>query len=414
MNWLHYLVEVNIYLSVFYVCYCLFLNKETHYTLNRVYLLFSCIISCIIPLVQVGLLKPAEPAIQNAIIDPVADKNFTLQEGIFYCYLAGVIIFIVQLGIKLVQLQKLAGAKPAEVSDQYKLIYLEDSTTAFSFFNYLFVGTKAPGTETIKRHELVHIRQKHSVDILFLELFKIINWFNPVIYLLQNSLKTVHEYIADEQTAAFENDTLTYSTFLVNNAYGISGSPVTNSFFNYNLLKKRIIMLNQQRSGSLARLKYFIAVPLCAGLLCVSTLSFSKTYGWVVITPQQVPPPPPPAPPVKTKTHKAPPPPPAPPVAVKDHKAPPPPPAPPVNAKDHKAPPPPPVPPVKGKKVAVVKFPPPVVKPAKQPVEQVKFPPPVVKADKAPVKAKKTAVVRFPPPVVKPAKPTEDPAKPAN
>ncbi|MBC7398693.1 MAG: energy transducer TonB, partial [Mucilaginibacter sp.] len=128
-------------------------------------------------------------------------------------------------------------------------------------------------------------RQKHSVDIVFLELLKVVSWFNPFIYLLQNSLKTVHEYIADEQTAAYETDALTYSSFLVNNAYGAGGSSITHSFFNYNLLKKRIVMLNQKRSGNLARLKYLIAVPVCAGLLCASTLAFSKTYGWVDIDP---------------------------------------------------------------------------------------------------------------------------------
>src|SRR6185437_1894458 len=100
--------------------------------------------------------------------------------------------------------------------------------------------------------------------------------------------------------------------------YGLSGSSITHSFFNYNLLKKRIIMLHQKRSGSLARLKYLLAIPICGGLLCASTLAFSKTYGWVDIAPHHsnpvdlglqthtskdtdkthIPPPPPPAPPV--------------------------------------------------------------------------------------------------------------------
>jgi outer membrane biosynthesis protein TonB len=104
---------------------------------------------------------------------------------------------------------------------------------------------------------------------------------------LQRSLKTVHEYIADEQTAAYENDALTYSSFLVSNAYGLSGSSISNSFFNYNLLKKRIIMLNQKRSGNLARLKYLATLPVCAGLLCASTLGFSKTYGLIDLAPQK-------------------------------------------------------------------------------------------------------------------------------
>lgn len=415
MNWLRYLVEANIYLSVFYLFYCLLLNKETHYTLNRVYLLGSCVLSFILPLVQLGVLRPAEILVNHAVVVATAPGNFVLQAVVLTVYLLVAIAFAVLLRIKLYRLQKLASGRPVIANDDYKLIYLKGSNTAFSFFNYLFIGTEAPGVETITRHELVHIRQKHSVDIIFLELIKIISWFNPVVYLLQISLKTVHEYIADEQTAAYETDRLTYSTFLVNNAYGISGSLVTNSFFNYNLLKKRIMMLHQQRSGSLARLKYFVAVPVCAGLLCVSTLSFSKTYGWVVIAPQQQAPPPPPAPPARTKDHKPPPPPPAPPVNRKDHKAPPPPPAPPTNMKDHKAPPPPPAPPVSAAKHSEKAGRP---APPKRRVSAVKFPPPVVIPDvvineEKPAKAKKTKVVRFPPPVVKLDKQQEEP-KPAN
>jgi hypothetical protein len=172
--------------------------------------------------------------------------------------------------------------------DQYKLINLNDENTAFSFFNYLFIGSNVPQAETIIAHELVHIRQKHSVDIIFLEIVKIINWFNPFIYLIQRSLKTIHEYIADEQTAAHGQDALAYSSFLLNNAYGIQGSSIAHSFFNYNLLKKRIIMLNKNRSGKLARLKYLAALPLCAGMLCTSTLVFSKDYGLIDLAPRKV------------------------------------------------------------------------------------------------------------------------------
>jgi hypothetical protein len=189
---------------------------------------------------------------------------------------------------KLYSLLKLTRSQNLETDGKYKLVYINQSATAFSFFNYLFIGTKVQGSETIIRHELVHIRQKHSADIIFIELLKIVNWFNPFIYLLQYSLKTIHEYIADEKTAIAENDALAYSSFLVNNAYGLGGSSITHSFFNYNLLKKRIIMLHQKRSGSLARLKYLVAVPICAGLLCASTLAFSKDYGWVNVGPHRI------------------------------------------------------------------------------------------------------------------------------
>ncbi|WP_184541698.1 M56 family metallopeptidase [Mucilaginibacter sp. FT3.2] len=295
MNWLHYLIEANIYLAVFYACYCLFLAKETHYTLNRAYLLLSCIASFILPVIQIGVLKPIEKVPEIAIVayNTVTQANSatevdytTLDDALWAAYIVGIAVLALLLFIKLFKLINLTTSGKTLIDNKYKLIDVEDMDTAFSFFNYLFIGTKTTGSDIIIRHELVHIRQKHSADIIFIEVLKVISWFNPIIYLMQISLKTLHEYIADEQTATHETDAVTYSTFLVDNAYGLNGSSITHSFFNYNLLKKRIIMLNQKRSGRLARLKYLVAVPICAGMLCASTLAFSKNYGWVDIAPK--------------------------------------------------------------------------------------------------------------------------------
>jgi len=294
MNWLHYLLEANIYLGVFYLLYFLLLNKETYYKLNRAYLLCIPVLSYVIPLTQIGWLKEYEEGGQvvTVIYNPNLHQNagatatyFTLQNILVYGYIAGAAVMLVVFAFKIFQLIKLTRAQKSLLNNKYKLVNVADTNTAFSFFNYLFIGTNVSGADTMIRHELVHIEQKHSVDIVFLELIKIINWFNPFMYLLQRSLKMVHEYIADEHTAAYEKDVLTYSSFLVSNAYGLSGSSISNSFFNYNLLKKRIIMLNQKRSGNLARLKYLLVVPLCIGLLCMSTLTFSKNYGLITLLP---------------------------------------------------------------------------------------------------------------------------------
>jgi hypothetical protein len=403
MSWLYYLVEANIYLGVFYLAYCIFLNKETYYTINRVYLLLICAVAFILPVIQLDFLKPTVYATTGQTYIPVIAESFTWQDGLLYSYLTGVIIFAIQFIIKLYQLQKLASSKPAYEKDNYKLIYLEGSNAAFSFFNYLFIGIETAEPELIVKHELVHIRQKHSADVFMLELLKIISWFNPAIYLLQNSVKAVHEYIADEQTALTASDNITYATFLVNNAYGISGPSFTHSFFNYNLLKNRIIMLHQKRSGSLARLKYLVAVPLCAGLLCESTLGFSKDYGFINIgdnlstTAQDT---------IKRKlpalgkvtkvTHIP---------ATKNHPA--------VTVSDVKL-----VPPQKvvisdkapRPNVNQVKFPPPVVISDKAPkpnVNQVKFPPPA--APKKGVKITRVTLLPPPPPPTAPVTTQKEP-----
>lgn len=319
MNWLYYLAEANIYLGIFYLAYCLFLNRDTHYQLSRAYLIICCIVSFILPLLQIGALRPVKPEpvtpltfampVPARIIGPVQARaatpqvtqtpvlvahtttvpfvvhHFTVQDILWYAYMAGAAVFLIVLLVKFFALFRLTGNKRSTRNGKYRVIYLSGNSVAFSFFNCLFIGEDTPEADTIITHELVHIRQKHSADIVFLELLKVVNWFNPLVYLLQNSLKTIHEYIADEQTAANETDVLTYASFLVKNAYGMGSSSITHSFFNYNLLKKRIIMLNQQRSGSLARLKYLVAIPIFAALLCTSTLVFSKSYGWFDLAP---------------------------------------------------------------------------------------------------------------------------------
>lgn len=297
---MRYLLESNLYLGIFYLLYRLLLSRETHYALNRAYLLFSCLVSFALPVLQLGFLKPTalQPVFTviqmpvNAVaasVNPVQatpQPGFSWTEGLFYLYLAGTLIFALLLVVKLLRLFVLISKQSSEANGAYKLVEISGSTIAFSFFSTVFIGADAGNRETIIRHEMVHIRQKHSIDILLLEFIRIVSWFNPVVYLLQNSLKAVHEYIADEKTASAETSALAYSAFLVNNAYGVGGPSLSHSFFNKNLLKQRIIMLHQKRSGNLAMLKYLLTLPVCAALLCMSTLAFSKTYGWVDLAPR--------------------------------------------------------------------------------------------------------------------------------
>ncbi|WP_214070210.1 M56 family metallopeptidase [Mucilaginibacter sp. dw_454] len=289
MNWLHYLIEANLYLVVFYLAYSVLLAKDTHYQLNRVFLLLSSAVAFVLPLIQLNFLKPTAYVYEATAtyMQATASSPPLWQAVLFDAYLAGVLVLATGFAIKLIRLKRLKKSGTIINSKDHHLVHLKGSNTAFSFFNYLFIGDDTGNESLIIRHELVHIRQKHSADVLFMELLKIINWFNPVVYLLQRSIRTQHEYLADEQTALATHNTVAYASFLLNNAYGLSGPAITHSFFNQNLLKKRIIMLDQKRSGSLARLKYLVAVPLCAALLAESTLGFSKSYGFIGIGQQK-------------------------------------------------------------------------------------------------------------------------------
>ncbi|MFD1255862.1 M56 family metallopeptidase [Mucilaginibacter terrae] len=296
INWLYYLLEANLYLVVAYGCYWLLFRKQTFYTANRVYLLLSTVICFVIPLVQFDYLQPAAPvanALQTnaqisfaalpAFTPPPAKSILTLNKALTAVYCTGALAMLTLFFIKLYSLLKLISTNRRVKQQRYTLVYLDQTPTPFSFFGYLFLSSHENLQETVLRHELVHINQKHSWDIIFTELLKIINWFNPAVYLLQNSLKALHEFEADH-CAAGDNQQDGYVNIMISQAYQCSGIPFTNHFSNQQLLKSRIMKLYQQRSGRLARLNYLLALPLCAGLLCASTLAFSKNYGWIKIS----------------------------------------------------------------------------------------------------------------------------------
>jgi TonB family protein len=298
MNWINYLLEANLYMVLFYAAYYLLLRRDTHYQLNRIYLIVSTLLAFIIPVMKVGVLKPAPIVIQaaqvsipypqalNSIVIPQPAEVHTVAINYYVLiYFICALIMTAAFGIRIYQLIKMARRGNKIFDKDYRVIEIEDDDRAFSFFSYLFISKKLTTSATIIQHELVHIRQKHSLDIMYFELVKIICWFNPVVYLMQNSIKEVHEFIADNHIAANQHDVNHYTDFLISNAYGLPEMAMANNFFNKNLLKNRIIMLHQKRSGSLARLKYLVALPLLAGMLCLSTLGFTKDYSFIDLIP---------------------------------------------------------------------------------------------------------------------------------
>lgn len=294
MNWLYYLLEANLYLAAFYFMYKLLLQRSTFYSNNRYFLIWSIIVAFAIPLVQLNFLKPQLVLEIEAVpyeISLEATKNvtvaqttsFTLQDYLFYAYIAIAML----LGFKLViSISKIIGIfrNGNKIKlDKYTLVELTSEHTAFSFFNILFIHPEMAKNNAVLRHEMIHINQKHSWDIVLLETLKICCWFNPLVYLMKKDLTLLHEYIADEQTTATNISKHEYAMFLIENSMAAYSSSLVNQLFNQSILKSRINMLNKEKTANWARLKYLLAVPLGLGLLCASTLGFSKSYGYLEI-----------------------------------------------------------------------------------------------------------------------------------
>jgi TonB family protein len=279
MNWLNYLLQVNLYLILFYGFYRLLLRTETFFNLNRGYLVASAALAFFIPLMQSEWVRSwfvTEQISQTitTFYDPqvfyvqASEQAHTLTLGDFMAvfYIVGILIGIARFGGNLVFLGKLMKRK----------IVQKDSKQAFSFFNVLFVSKELKNRSTIMKHEFVHIRQLHSADVMLFELIAIFNWFNPVVYLYKSSIKHIHEFIADEVASHNEASKADYAMLLFQEQFGVQAIPLTNNFFNQSLLKLRIKMLNKQRSTQTAMMKYGLIAPLFIVMIVVSSATLAS------------------------------------------------------------------------------------------------------------------------------------------
>ncbi|WP_461789231.1 TonB family protein [Pedobacter sp.] len=274
MSWSHYLLQVNIYLVVFYVFYRLLLANETYFVLNRVYLICAGIFSLGIPFIQLDWFSEREISQQIYVsVDQInqfignasvvtEEKNFNWGNAIVLVYLLGVLLFSMRFIAQLIGVTKM----------------LKDFTSglAFSFWNKKVVAENLPEAATVHHHEDIHIKQFHTADVIFFEILGIVTWFNPIIYFYKATVKAIHEYLADEAAAKFQGDKEAYSMLLLNQAFGINVNTLTNGFFKKSMIKKRIFMLYKERSKKTAIIKYGIFVPLFASALLLSSATISK------------------------------------------------------------------------------------------------------------------------------------------
>lgn len=268
MSLINYFIQVNLYMIVFYCFYKLLLDKETYFALNRFYLTGSVAASFVIPLLRLEWLTE-QPISRNLSINiqeivPKAQivpvDNFSSLQVLSFIYIAGILFSFVRLICKLIIVKK--------------NIVNPDKGVAFSFFGYKAIDETLTDYNTINIHEEAHIKQMHSVDVLFLELVSMFTWFNPVIYLYKSSIRIIHEFLADKAAADFMGDKKEYALLLLSKALNVNQYPLANSFFKQSLIKKRVFMLQKQRSGASGFLKYALIIPLLAGLIVLSSATF--------------------------------------------------------------------------------------------------------------------------------------------
>ncbi|MBD3617402.1 MAG: biopolymer transporter ExbD [Gracilimonas sp.] len=292
-----YFIYSSISLALLLFVYRIFLEKEKRFSFNRLFLLWSLVFSFTIPIIPVGI-APLEiswsalfssgetvsaTSYQNlkdlrldSEVSPTATENNSAaisSETLFG--IAFLLCFTISalLLIRLMRIVHRIQLKIRRNSKRYmqdcRVVLLKEKVVPHSFFNTVFLNKKqfekGEIPEEVLNHEFTHVRQKHSLDILFVEILKAIFWFNPLLYFYKNAIALNHEYLADEAVISKGTIIKNYQRMLLNtmerNAlHGLASS------FNFSSTKRRLQMMTQSKTKVKFLIKLAMLAPLFAGL----------------------------------------------------------------------------------------------------------------------------------------------------
>ncbi|GAB3175166.1 M56 family metallopeptidase [Telluribacter humicola] len=302
-----YLVKSVLCSVLLLLFYRVLLEKEKMFRFNRVYLLGSLVLSVVLPLVPLEILleeplfptpSSVEPVIEDGrpvpytvqlLPEPVIADSFRWEWMCWALYLSVAGWLLVRFGWNINRLRKCIRENEVRVQEGFILVLLRTPTVPHSFLNYIFLTREEYLSGTLQReilvHEMAHVRQQHSLDVLFVELLKTLFWFNPAFYYYRNAIALNHEFLADASVLAACQDVPSYQHLLLEKVLGPVAQPFI-SKFNYSFTKKRFVMMNKHTSRSRALLAQLSVLPLLV-VLFFACSDFSVA---------QVPPPPPPVP----------------------------------------------------------------------------------------------------------------------
>ena len=297
MEMLPYLLKLTAYWLVLYLCYALFLRRQTFLRWNRAYLLGALVAGFVLPLVTYPEAAPPMPVVYEVTMTAFtvaiapSPSLLTWENAMWAAYFLGVMFMLGRLFQHFRQLFSFIRQGESIEMDDHTLVLLDDnrvgeaspgaaapgeaSPGSFSFLRWVVISRAdyESNFDTILNHELVHVRQRHSWDVIFLEGLQVVFWFNPILIIYKKTLQQVHEFLADEQAKADNRDR--YAEFLVSYALNAPQTVLTNQFFNNSFLKNRIVMLYKNKNSNWSLGKY-AAVALFIGFTALTVASCER------------------------------------------------------------------------------------------------------------------------------------------
>lgn len=273
-----YLLLVNIAVIISYSLYYFSFRKLTFFQWNRVYLLSTAFFALLIP---IGLFIDLSTFFEDDIIIPMVNVHEFIDIPIVLYVQQNSSLYLVDV-LKWIYIVGLIASVSIifwRLWNVRKMFQVDAPFLGFSFFNKMFLGKEVNSYKSIERHEEIHIEQGHSYDILFMELFKALNWFNPVVYHLSKEIKFQHECIADELSS---EDKVAYAELLVAHALKVPQNVLVHEFSNQSFLKKRIMMLFKNKSSKNKRFLYLGIIPAVL-VVGISTVIFNTSRAKSVV-----------------------------------------------------------------------------------------------------------------------------------
>ena len=286
---IQYVIEVIVIQALFMAVYEFLLKRESFFSENRIYLLMTPLLAFVLPFIEFDSLTtvlsktqllqlPSVFISENASVQIEDSKTVFSLWTLFW--IAGSIVSLVYFLYRLRQLFSLRSQAMIMSYDGVDYYSIPKSTEAFSFLNAIYLGDEisAEHREHILAHEMIHVNDKHTIDLLLFEILKIVMWFNPCFYIFQKKLATLHEYIADNKVT-IKNPKTEYYEGLLSQAFHVQRFSFTNTFFNHSLIKKRILMLHKSKSKTMFKLKYLAVIPLILVFVLYTSCSEVKEEG---------------------------------------------------------------------------------------------------------------------------------------
>jgi beta-lactamase regulating signal transducer with metallopeptidase domain len=284
---IQYLVKLSISLAVVWLFYQFVLRRLTFYNSNRWYLLAYTLLSFYIPFINIsavldnsnttnGFVKiiPSVHEYTVALEEashcpmPIWSTNYDKWDFIAFALMTGAGLLLLRFIIRYLSFIRIRNRAEIISEGDIKIYQVNDNIIPFSFGNAVFInaGQHSPEElEEIVRHEFVHVRQRHTVDIIWAEFLCILNWYNPFAWLLKRSIRQNLEFIADNKVVENGIDKKEYQYLLLkvigNNQFSIAAQ------FNFSSLKKRIAMMNKTKSAKRELLRMLFLLPATAFLL---------------------------------------------------------------------------------------------------------------------------------------------------